>query len=52
MGTPEQCVAQIKEIQSQGIEYFGCNFSFGGMSHDKVLRSMDLFSKEVMPHFT
>ena len=51
MGAPEQCVAQIKEIQSQGIEYFGCNFSFGGMKHGTVMRSMELFAKEVMPHF-
>jgi alkanesulfonate monooxygenase SsuD/methylene tetrahydromethanopterin reductase-like flavin-dependent oxidoreductase (luciferase family) len=51
MGTPEQIVAQLKELQSQGIGYFGCNFAFGGMPHDKIMRSMALFSKEVMPHF-
>ena len=51
IGTPEQCVAQIKELQSQGIEYFGCNFSFGGMEQGKLLRSMKLFADEVMPHF-
>ena len=51
IGTPEQCVAKIKELQQQGIEYFGCNFSFGGLEHEKLLRSMELFSREVMPHF-
>ncbi|MCH8226429.1 MAG: LLM class flavin-dependent oxidoreductase [Chloroflexi bacterium] len=51
IGTPDQCVAKIKELQRQGIEYFGCNFSFGGLEHEKLLRSMELFSKEVMPHF-
>jgi len=51
MGTPEQCVAQIKDLQEQGIEYFGCNFTYGGMARDKVMRSMELFAKEVMPHF-
>ena len=50
-GTPDQCVAKIKDLQQQGIDYFGCNFSFGGMEHDKLLRSMELFSEEVMPHF-
>lgn len=49
IGTPDYCVARIKEFQEQGIDYFGCNFDFGGMEHEKVLRSMDLFSKEVMP---
>ena len=50
-GTPEQIIAQLKELQSQGIGYFGCNFAFGGMPHDKIIKSMELFSKEVMPHF-
>jgi alkanesulfonate monooxygenase SsuD/methylene tetrahydromethanopterin reductase-like flavin-dependent oxidoreductase (luciferase family) len=50
IGTPEQCVARIKALQAHGIDYFGCNFDFGGMEHHKVLCSMELFSKEVMPH--
>ena len=49
IGDPDQCVAQIRALQAQGIDYFGCNFDFGGMSRDKVLRSMELFSREVMP---
>lgn len=52
MGTPEQCVAKIKKLQGEGIQYFGCNFAFGGMDHRKVMRSMELFAKEVMPHFS
>lgn len=51
IGTPEQCIQQIKELQAEGIEYFGCNFAFGGISHEKVMRSMELFKNEVMPHF-
>jgi alkanesulfonate monooxygenase SsuD/methylene tetrahydromethanopterin reductase-like flavin-dependent oxidoreductase (luciferase family) len=50
-GTPETCVAKIRELQEQGIEYFICNFAFGGMEHHKVLRSMALFATEVMPRF-
>jgi alkanesulfonate monooxygenase SsuD/methylene tetrahydromethanopterin reductase-like flavin-dependent oxidoreductase (luciferase family) len=49
IGTPEQCVAGIKALQAEGIDYLGCNFDFGGMEHEKVLRSMDLFAREVMP---
>lgn len=51
IGTPEQCVAKIKELQAQGIGYFGCNFAYGGMDHQKVMRSMELFAREVMPRF-
>ena len=50
-GSPETCVAQIKALQQEGIAYFGCNFAFGGMAHDKVMRSMQLFAEAVMPHF-
>lgn len=51
IGTPQQCVDKIKSLQAQGIDYFGCNFAMGGISHDKVLRSMQLFAEQVMPHF-
>ncbi|MBM3223794.1 MAG: LLM class flavin-dependent oxidoreductase [Candidatus Tectomicrobia bacterium] len=51
IGTPDQCAAKIKALQDQGIEYFGCNFAFGDLDHKKVLASMELFAKEVMPRF-
>ncbi len=50
IGTPEQCVTKINALREQGIEYFGCNFDFGGMENEKVRRSMKLFADEVMPH--
>ncbi len=51
IGTPQQCITKIQEFRDQGIEYFGCNFDFGGMEQARVLRSMKLFAEEVMPHF-
>ncbi len=51
IGTPEQCVAKLEELREHGIEYFGCNFAYGGMDHGKLMRSMELFTKEVMPQF-
>ena len=51
IGNPEQIIARIRALQDAGIGYFGCNFSFGGMPQDKVLRSMELFAREVMPEF-
>ena len=50
--TPEQCIDRIAVLQSQhGISYFGANFAFGSMPHDKVMASMKLFADEVMPKF-
>jgi len=51
IGTPDQCAAKIKALQDHGVAYFGCNFAFGTMDHGKVLQSMELFAKEVMPRF-
>lgn len=52
IGSPDQCIAKIRDLQEHGIEYFVCNFAFGGMDHRKVVRSMELFSREIMPHFS
>ena len=49
IGTPDQCVAKIKQLQERGVRYLGCNFDFGGIEHEKVLKAMELFSKEVVP---
>ena len=51
IGDPGQCTAKIRALQDAGIARFGCNFSFGGMPQDKVLKSMELFAREVMPAF-
>jgi alkanesulfonate monooxygenase SsuD/methylene tetrahydromethanopterin reductase-like flavin-dependent oxidoreductase (luciferase family) len=50
--TPEQCIDRISDLQDHhGISYFGANFAFGSMPHDKVMASMKLFAEEVMPKF-
>lgn len=51
IGNPEQCIARIKALQEEGIEYFGCNFFMGNIEHRNVLKSMELFAREVMPAF-
>lgn len=49
-GTPETCIRQIKRVQELvGISHFNCSFWFGDMGQARVLRSMELFSREVMP---
>ncbi len=50
IGSPETCIRQIKRLQSgMGISHFNCSFWFGDMDQKRVLRSMERFSKEVMP---
>jgi alkanesulfonate monooxygenase SsuD/methylene tetrahydromethanopterin reductase-like flavin-dependent oxidoreductase (luciferase family) len=52
IGTPETCIRQIKRIEELvGITHFNCSFWFGDLEHARVLRSMELFAREVMPAF-
>jgi luciferase family oxidoreductase group 1 len=52
IGTPDTCVRQIRRIQETvGITHFNCSFWFGDLEQARVLRSMELFAKEVMPAF-
>ena len=52
-GTPEHCVQRIAKLRDEhGIGYFGASMSFGSMEHSRVMRSMELFAKEVMPRFS
>ena len=50
IGTPATCIRQIERIRDQvGITHFNCSFWFGDLEHARVLRSMELFAREVMP---
>jgi alkanesulfonate monooxygenase SsuD/methylene tetrahydromethanopterin reductase-like flavin-dependent oxidoreductase (luciferase family) len=52
IGTPDTCIRQIKRLQELvGITHFNCSFWFGDMEQARVLRSMERFSREVMPAF-
>jgi len=52
IGTPETCIRQVKRVHDLvGISHFNCSFWFGDLSQARVLRSMELFSREVMPAF-
>ncbi|MBO8163533.1 MAG: LLM class flavin-dependent oxidoreductase [Brevibacillus sp.] len=51
VGSPEDCIAQIKRYQEAGVNHLMCLMNFGGMEHDKVKASMKLFAEEVIPAF-
>jgi alkanesulfonate monooxygenase SsuD/methylene tetrahydromethanopterin reductase-like flavin-dependent oxidoreductase (luciferase family) len=52
IGTPDTCIRQLRRLQeAMGIDHFNASFSFGDLSQDQILRSMQLFAKEVMPAF-
>ncbi|HEX6512691.1 MAG TPA: LLM class flavin-dependent oxidoreductase [Chloroflexota bacterium] len=50
IGTPDDCVRILRHAEETiGVTQVDCTFYFGGLSYDKVRRSYDLFSREVMP---
>ena len=51
-GTPDQMTERLCWLQKEhDIQYFGASMAFGSIKHEKVLRSMELFAREVMPKF-
>jgi alkanesulfonate monooxygenase SsuD/methylene tetrahydromethanopterin reductase-like flavin-dependent oxidoreductase (luciferase family) len=51
-GTPAQVRDYIaREIKATGVNYYVCDFAFGTITHDEAMRSVELFTKEVMPAF-
>jgi luciferase family oxidoreductase group 1 len=52
VGKPDTVIRQIQHIkEAVGINHFNCSFWFGDLDQKRVLRSMELFAKEVMPAF-
>jgi len=52
IGTPDTCIRQLRRLyDAMRIDHFNCSFWFGDLTQDQVLRSMRLFSQEVMPAF-
>jgi natural product biosynthesis luciferase-like monooxygenase protein len=51
-GNPEHCIKQIEEIRNQyGFTQLICWSRLSGLEHRKILRSLELFGKHVIPHF-
>jgi len=49
-GSPDTVAQQIQsQMQQVGADHFMGMFHIGNLSHDKVVRSLDLFAKEIMP---
>ncbi|HLZ31162.1 MAG TPA: LLM class flavin-dependent oxidoreductase [Chloroflexota bacterium] len=52
IGSPETVIRQIRRLEERvGISHFNCSFWFGDLEHPRVLKSMELFAREVMPAF-
>ena len=50
-GTPDSIRAYLDEYQTTGANYFVCAFHFGNMESSIAEHSIDLFVRDVMPHY-
>jgi alkanesulfonate monooxygenase SsuD/methylene tetrahydromethanopterin reductase-like flavin-dependent oxidoreductase (luciferase family) len=50
-GSPDSVRRYMAEYLATGANYFVCSFQWGDLSHETAMRSIDLFTKEVMPHY-
>jgi alkanesulfonate monooxygenase SsuD/methylene tetrahydromethanopterin reductase-like flavin-dependent oxidoreductase (luciferase family) len=50
-GSPDTVCRHMEAMRKIGVGQAMCWMNFGGLPHAQVRRSMELFSKEVMPHF-
>ncbi|HKV06384.1 MAG TPA: LLM class flavin-dependent oxidoreductase [Candidatus Acidoferrales bacterium] len=51
-GTPATVRAKIQEdLEESGANYFVPRFAYGNLTHEESVRSLELFTGEVMPHF-
>jgi alkanesulfonate monooxygenase SsuD/methylene tetrahydromethanopterin reductase-like flavin-dependent oxidoreductase (luciferase family) len=51
-GKPETVRAKIeRELEATGANYYVPRFAFGNLTHEESVRSLELFTSDVMPHF-
>jgi alkanesulfonate monooxygenase SsuD/methylene tetrahydromethanopterin reductase-like flavin-dependent oxidoreductase (luciferase family) len=53
VGSPETVSERVARFaEESGCNYLVCSFAFGDLSHEQVMRSIDLFASKVMPAFS
>lgn len=51
IGSPEDVINTLKKYQEAGCDHIMMLMNFGGLPHEKVVKSIELVAKEVMPAF-
>jgi hypothetical protein len=52
VGSPATVRTQLaRYLAAAGSNYFAGTFAFGSLTGEQILRSLDLFAREVMPTF-
>jgi hypothetical protein len=49
MGGPSRALDRLRIMRSHGITQVGMIVDFGSLSHDAVMRSLEVFAEEILP---
>ncbi len=50
-GSPDSVRRYMEEYVDTGANYFVCSFQWGDLSHETAMRSIRLFTEEIMPRY-
>lgn len=51
IGSPEDVIERLRKYEAAGCDHVMMLMNFGGLPHEKVLKSMELVAEKVMPAF-
>jgi hypothetical protein len=49
VGDPEQCLEKMLKYEALGVDQLICYVQFGHLSHESVMRTIEILGKEVIP---
>jgi len=52
VGDPDQCVRKLKNYEKAGADHVLCIMQVGGLKHEHIMKSIELFGKYVIPEFS
>ena len=50
-GNPDDIIRKIEKHEAAGLDHVLCQMQVGYITHEKILKSIELFGKYVIPHF-
>ena len=51
VGDVDHCLRKVERYQKAGLDHFIALMQADRIPHDKVMRSIELFAKEIIPRF-
>jgi alkanesulfonate monooxygenase SsuD/methylene tetrahydromethanopterin reductase-like flavin-dependent oxidoreductase (luciferase family) len=50
-GTPEDCATVLDSFKASGVDQVVIHMQMGGVPHDRIIESIELIGKELIPSY-